>query len=124
MSTTVLPADLPQHPDNVSPRFGFAWSPDKDWVVRGGFGTFFDRYLLIPVLNWWVENRNPLPAKEVNELFRTLILPTLDAASNDGSVTLSGSADSQWVKIRSWVPHGSWRGSRCLAVGSADRERP
>ena len=44
-----LPANLPQHPGNVSPRFGFAWSPDKDWVVRGGFGTFFDRYLLSTV---------------------------------------------------------------------------
>ena len=41
-----LPARLPQHPDNVSPRAGFAWSPDKDLTVRGGFGIFFDRYLL------------------------------------------------------------------------------
>jgi hypothetical protein len=44
-----LPANLPQHADNLSPRFGFAWSPDKDWVVRGGFGSFFDRYLLSTV---------------------------------------------------------------------------
>ncbi|HUX43218.1 MAG TPA: carboxypeptidase regulatory-like domain-containing protein [Terracidiphilus sp.] len=41
-----LPARLPQHPENLSPRFGFAWSPDGNWVVRGGFGVFFDRYLL------------------------------------------------------------------------------
>ncbi|HEY6844779.1 MAG TPA: carboxypeptidase regulatory-like domain-containing protein [Terracidiphilus sp.] len=41
-----LPALLPQHPVSLSPRFGFAWSPDKNWVVRGGFGVFFDRYLL------------------------------------------------------------------------------
>jgi hypothetical protein len=41
-----LPAELPQHPDNVSPRFGFAWSPNRQWVVRGGFGIYFDRYLL------------------------------------------------------------------------------
>ncbi len=44
-----LPVDVAQHPNNLSPRFGFAWSPDKDWVVRGGFGTFFDRYLLATV---------------------------------------------------------------------------
>lgn len=44
-----LPASLPQHPDNVSPRFGFAWSPTRSWAVRGGFGTFFDRYLLSTV---------------------------------------------------------------------------
>ena len=41
-----LPSSLPQHPLNLSPRFGFAWSPDKDWVLRGGFGVFLDRYLL------------------------------------------------------------------------------
>src|ERR1035437_2820266 len=44
-----LPASLPQDADNLSPRFGFAWSPDKNWVVRGGFGIFFDRYLLSTV---------------------------------------------------------------------------
>jgi AcrR family transcriptional regulator len=33
----------------------------------------------IQVLNWWMESRSPLPAKEVNELFRALILPTLAA---------------------------------------------
>lgn len=31
------------------------------------------------VLNWWVESRSPLPPKEVNDLFRALILPTLAA---------------------------------------------
>ncbi|MGI8770831.1 MAG: carboxypeptidase regulatory-like domain-containing protein [Acidobacteriaceae bacterium] len=41
-----LPASFPQDASNLSPRFGFAWSPDKDWVVRGGFGVFYDRYLL------------------------------------------------------------------------------
>lgn len=34
----------------------------------------------ILVLNWWVESTSPLPPKEVNDLFRALILPTLDAA--------------------------------------------
>lgn len=34
----------------------------------------------ILVLNWWVESKSPLPPKEVNDLFRALILPTLDAA--------------------------------------------
>jgi AcrR family transcriptional regulator len=30
------------------------------------------------VLNWWVESRNPLTPKDANEMFRALILPTLD----------------------------------------------
>jgi len=36
----------------------------------------------ILVLNWWVESRNPLPAKEVNDLFRALILQTLAFTSD------------------------------------------
>jgi AcrR family transcriptional regulator len=34
----------------------------------------------ILVLNWWVDSRSPLPPKEVNDLFRALILPTMAAA--------------------------------------------
>ncbi|HUV97576.1 MAG TPA: TonB-dependent receptor [Acidobacteriaceae bacterium] len=44
-----LPSPLPQDAFNLSPRFGFAWSPTKNWVVRGGFGIFTDRYLLSTV---------------------------------------------------------------------------
>jgi hypothetical protein len=41
-----VPAPLPNHALNLSPRVGFAWSPQKQWVMRGGFGIFYDRYLL------------------------------------------------------------------------------
>jgi AcrR family transcriptional regulator len=33
----------------------------------------------ILVLNWWAESKTPLPSKEVNGLFRALVLPTLSA---------------------------------------------
>lgn len=29
--------------NNVAPRLGFAWTPNDKWVVRGGYGVFFDR---------------------------------------------------------------------------------
>ena len=29
--------------NNVAPRLGFAWTPSQRWVVRGGYGLFFDR---------------------------------------------------------------------------------
>ena len=35
----------------------------------------------ILVLNWWVENKCPFSAKEVNGLFRSLVLPTLSAVA-------------------------------------------
>lgn len=41
-----LPAPLPQHPLNLSPRLGVAYAPGRSWVVRSGFGIFYDRYLL------------------------------------------------------------------------------
>jgi AcrR family transcriptional regulator len=34
----------------------------------------------ILVLHWWVDGRSSLPPKEVNDLFRALILPTMAAA--------------------------------------------
>ena len=44
-----LPAALPQHPFNLSPRLGLAWSPFPSLVVRSGFGIFYDRFLLSTV---------------------------------------------------------------------------
>jgi AcrR family transcriptional regulator len=44
-----------------------------DLLVQHVASTF------ILVLNWWVEIRSPPPPKEVNELFRALILPSLAA---------------------------------------------
>src|SRR5262249_33480477 len=38
-----LPAPFRTDKNNFSPRVGLAWSPSKDWVVRGGFGLFYDR---------------------------------------------------------------------------------
>ena len=39
----VLPARFQIVDRQLSPRFGFAWSPDANWVVRGGAGSFADR---------------------------------------------------------------------------------
>lgn len=38
-----LPAKFAADHNNVSPRIGFAWSPAKDWVVRGAYGILYDR---------------------------------------------------------------------------------
>jgi len=45
-----------------------------DVVVQYIASTF------ILVMNWWLEKKSPLAPKEINELFRALILPTLAAA--------------------------------------------
>ena len=36
----------------------------------------------ILALNWWVESKSPLPAKDVNVLFHALILPALASLAN------------------------------------------
>jgi hypothetical protein len=41
-----LPQGFNQDADNFSPRIGLAWSPSSKWVLRAGYGIFFDRYVL------------------------------------------------------------------------------
>ncbi len=41
-----LPAIFNQDTNNFSPRVGLAYSPSPNWVLRAGYGIFFDRYLL------------------------------------------------------------------------------
>src|ERR1700674_1660705 len=41
-----LPARFNEDTNNVSPRIGLAWRPFSKWVFRGGYGVFFDRYVL------------------------------------------------------------------------------
>ncbi len=52
------------------------WRIPQDLFVQYVASTF------LLVLNWWVESRSPLPAKEVNDLFRALILPALASSAN------------------------------------------
>jgi hypothetical protein len=41
-----LPATLNRDTNNLSSRVGLAYSPSDTWVVRGGYGIFYDRYVL------------------------------------------------------------------------------
>jgi len=38
-----LPAPFRTDANNISPRLGLAWNPSTEWVVRAGFGLFYDR---------------------------------------------------------------------------------
>ena len=41
-----LPGGFHQDADNFSPRIGLAWSPASRWVLRAGYGIFYDRFVL------------------------------------------------------------------------------
>jgi hypothetical protein len=41
-----LPAQFKQDTNDFAPRIGLAYSPSTSWILRAGFGIFFDRYLL------------------------------------------------------------------------------
>jgi outer membrane receptor protein involved in Fe transport len=41
-----LPIGFNEETNNFSPRIGLAYSPAPRWVVRAGYGIFFDRYVL------------------------------------------------------------------------------
>ena len=45
ISNTCRP-EFNQDTNNFSPRAGIAWSPVRKFVLRAGFGIFFDRYIL------------------------------------------------------------------------------
>jgi len=38
-----LPSLFHTDTNNISPRLGLAWNPSTEWVVRAGFGLFYDR---------------------------------------------------------------------------------
>lgn len=44
-----LPKGFNADSNNFSPRLGFAFTPADRWVLRGGYGIYFDRYLLAAV---------------------------------------------------------------------------
>ena len=44
-----LPSGIREDRNNVAPRLGLAFSPSQKWVLRAGFGVFYDRYLLAAV---------------------------------------------------------------------------
>lgn len=41
-----LPAQITEDTNDFAARIGLAYSPSGNWVLRAGFGIFFDRYLL------------------------------------------------------------------------------
>ena len=41
-----LPSGFNRDTNNVGPRIGLAWNPSPKWVLRAGYGIFFDRYVL------------------------------------------------------------------------------
>src|SRR5260370_36914906 len=42
-----LPQPFRQDANNVSPRLGLAYQFAPGWVIRAGYGIFFDRYVLV-----------------------------------------------------------------------------
>jgi len=59
-----LPPPFGAESNNFSPRLGLAWSPSKEWVVRGGFGLFYDR-LPLAFLNRAVQKNGMPPSEQV-----------------------------------------------------------
>ncbi len=87
-----LPSGLPQNPFLFSPRFGLAWSPRRSLVLRGGFGIFYDRYLLSTI--------NRLLQQDGTHGFSQIVEDQAAAAAYRGIAggmqPLSGVAPSIW----------------------------
>ncbi len=59
-----LPSSFRSDSNNFSPRLGLAWSPSKEWVVRTGFGVFYDR-LPLAFLNRAIQKNGVLAFEQV-----------------------------------------------------------
>jgi hypothetical protein len=46
MTSSTLPSGFNEDTNNFSPRIGLAFSPARRWVLRAGYGIFFDREIL------------------------------------------------------------------------------
>jgi hypothetical protein len=77
-----LPRGLNEDTNNFSPRFGLAYSPASKWVLRTGYGIFFDRYVLAN-LNRAIEMNGIQAFEQVSEgdaavqVFRSSVVGTL-----------------------------------------------
>ncbi len=88
----LLPSDFRQDTDNFSPRVGVAWSPTSLWVLRAGYGVFFDRYTLANLAQA-VENDGVHSFEQVVD---AAVAPAIFAANSGGSApaSLPGVAES------------------------------
>ena len=68
--------------NNVSPRFGFTWSPSaaRDFVVRGSAGLFFDRVPLRAVANAILSAGNTTSVGNLHQPSVAGLIPTQDGA--------------------------------------------
>jgi len=60
-----LPAGLHEDTKKCSPRFGLAYQVTPTWIIRGGYGIFFDRYILASL--------NPVLQKNGGQAFEQVI---------------------------------------------------
>jgi hypothetical protein len=68
-----LPVRFHQDANNVSARFGIAFQVTPAWVIRSGYGIFFDRYVLASL--------NPAIQKDGRSAFEQVLSGNAAAAA-------------------------------------------
>jgi outer membrane receptor protein involved in Fe transport len=76
-----LPAPFHEGTHNVSPRAGVAWHPAATWMVRAGYGIFYDRYVLAS-LNQALQVNGVQSFEQVLGPLLTPVLPSIYGADS------------------------------------------
>ncbi len=69
-----LPPLFNQDTNNIGPRVGLAFSPSSKWILRTGFGMFFDRYPLADINNA-IEKNGKAFDQTIDQDFTALTAP-------------------------------------------------
>jgi hypothetical protein len=117
--TFAPPLDTDQN--NFAPRVGFAWSPASNWVIRGGYGFFYNPTVFnIPLLAWQSGPVSPFLVGVPNNVFPAKPFPASELSRSAATCAALDAVFSSFP--RPVVPAGPATPLTCTAQDTITRD--